>query len=144
VTVAHETEGRILDKAGYVEESVAVLSRKRALAEEEYLADREQRAIVEREFHTAIEACIDIASLLCKELADDVPEQNAAKFTLLTDYDVLSPETADRMKEAAGFRNVLAHNYGEDIDDELVYLTLQSDLDWFPTFLREVREFLDR
>lgn len=47
------------------------------------------------------------------------------------------------MQEAAQFRNVLAHTYGHDIDDERVYQHLQDDLHWFPTFLREVRETLD-
>jgi uncharacterized protein YutE (UPF0331/DUF86 family) len=141
VTVPEETEERILDKAIYVEEAVSVLIRKQTLSIEEYLAEREQRSIVEREFQTAIEACIDIASLLCKEL-DGVPEQNAEKFYRLPEHDVVSPATGERMKEAARFRTVLAHNYGEDIDDELVYRSLQVDLDWFPTFLRDVREYI--
>lgn len=142
MTISDETEERILDKVQYVEETVAILVRKRALDEEEYLASREQRSIVEREFQTAIEACLDVAALLCKELSGDVPEENAQKFAVLADRDVLSPETAERMTEAAGFRNVLAHNYGEDIDDEQVYRSLQTDLDWFPTFLRDVRDYL--
>jgi uncharacterized protein YutE (UPF0331/DUF86 family) len=80
-----ETEERILDKAGYVEEAVAVLERKRALDEATYLSDREQRAIVEREFQTAIEACLDIASLLCKDLTGGAPEENARKFSVLAE-----------------------------------------------------------
>ena len=47
------------------------------------------------------------------------------------------------MQEAARFRNVLAHTYGHDIDDEYVYRHLQNDLHWFATFLREVRIALD-
>jgi len=138
-----ETEERILDKAGYVEEAVAVLERKRALDEATYLSDREQRAIVEREFQTAIEACLDIAALLCKDLTGGAPEENARKFSVLAEREVLGPETTDRMIDAAGFRNVLAHNYGDAVDDEVVYRTLQTDLDWFPTFLRDIRTYLN-
>ena len=54
-----EGEGRILDKAEYVEEAVVVLARKQSLDERTYRAGREQRAIVEREFQTAIEASVD-------------------------------------------------------------------------------------
>jgi uncharacterized protein with HEPN domain len=61
----------------------------------------------------------------------------------IVERDVLSTETAEAMQEAAQFRNVLAHTYGHDIDDERVYQHLQDDLHWFPTFLREVRETLD-
>lgn len=46
------------------------------------------------------------------------------------------------MQEAAGFRNVLAHNYGETIDDEQVYAHLQKDLHWFPTVLGDIRDCL--
>lgn len=48
---------------------------------------------------------------------------------------------ATGMREAAGFRNVLAQQYGDDIDDSLVYRSLQLDLQWLPTFLRDVRAF---
>lgn len=112
-----EREERIVEKASYVEEAVTVLKRKQDLSEETYLRDREQRAIVEREFQTAIEACLDVASIICKAIGEDVPAENAEKFAVLARQGVLLAETADRMKEAAGFRNVLAHNYGGDIDD---------------------------
>ncbi len=46
------------------------------------------------------------------------------------------------MQDAAGFRNVLTHNYGQQIDDKQVYWHLQEDLHWFPAFLREVRTAL--
>jgi uncharacterized protein YutE (UPF0331/DUF86 family) len=47
------------------------------------------------------------------------------------------------MQEAAGFRNVLAHTYGHDIDDKRVYWHLQNDLRWFPVYLGAVRATLD-
>lgn len=47
------------------------------------------------------------------------------------------------MKEAAGFRNVLAHRYGQDIDDSLVYRSRQQDLQWFPRYLGDVHQYLE-
>jgi uncharacterized protein YutE (UPF0331/DUF86 family) len=138
-----ETEARIVEKVEYIGEAVTVLSNKQNLEKTAYLEDREQRAIVEREFQTALEACLDIAELLLKAASEDVPDTNAEKFARLGDRGVLSTETAEAMQEAAQFRNVLAHTYGHDIDDERVYQHLQDDLHWFPTFLREVRETLD-
>ena len=138
-----ETEARIVEKVEYIGEAVTVLSNKQNLEKTAYLEDREQRAIVEREFQTALEACLDIAELLLKAASEDVPDTNAEKFARLGERDVLSTETAEAMQEAARFRNVLAHTYGHDINDERVFRHLQSDLHWFPTFLREVREVLD-
>ena len=143
MTVGDETEARILDKAEHVEQSVTFLSQKQELDREGYLSDWEQQAIVERTFQTAIEACLDIAELLIKAANETVPSTNAEKFAILADLGILTPDTAEQMQKAAGFRNVLAHNYGHDIDDETVYMHLQGDVHWFPTFLGEVREFLD-
>ena len=143
MTVDGEIAARILDKAEHVDESVGFLSQKQELDREAYLSDWEQQAIVERTFQTAIEACLDIAELLIKTSNGTVPPTNAEKFAVCADLGVLSPDTAEQMQKAAGFRNVLAHNYGHDIDDETVYIHLQEDLHWFPVFLREVRSTLD-
>jgi uncharacterized protein YutE (UPF0331/DUF86 family) len=137
-----ETEARIVEKVEYIEEAVTVLSRKQSLEKVAYLENREQRSIVEREFQTALEACIDIAELLLKSLSNTVPETNAEKFAQLGRIEILSADTAEAMQEAARFRNVLAHTYGFDLDNEQIYRHLQSDLHWFPTFLTEVRSTL--
>lgn len=94
-----EREERILEKAAYVEDAVAVLKRKQSLGADEYYDDREQRDVVEREFQTAIEACLDIAALLCRDLEGTVPVENAEKFVVLARQGVLSAETAERMKD---------------------------------------------
>jgi len=72
-----------------------------------------------------------------------IPETNAGRFGTLEEHDVLSGETSERMQKAAGFRNVLTHQYGDDINDTEVYRHLQHELEWLIRFLREIREFLD-
>lgn len=75
------TERRVLEKAAYVREAVAVLAAKRDnLTFEDYRTDREQRDIVEREFETAIEACIDIGKMLLRSQGAEVPDTNAGVF----------------------------------------------------------------
>lgn len=142
MTVPDDIEARIVDKTEYVEEAVTVLSRKQSLDAETYGSDREQRAIVEREFQTAIEACLDIAALLLRALDAPMPQTNAERFERLESLDIISTETSDRMQKAAGFRNVLAHRYGDEIDDREVYSHLQNELRWLVAYLREVRDFL--
>lgn len=72
-----------------------------------------------------------------------MPETNAGRFGELERLGVCSGRTAERMRNAAGFRNVLAHNYGDDLDDEAVYRHLQNELEWFVTFLREIRAAIE-
>lgn len=133
----------MLAKVAFVNEAVQMLASKQSLSESEYLEDREAQAVVERNFHTAIEACIDIAELFIVASSREMPERNADRFRLLEEMDIVSQETAIAMAEAAGFRHVLAHTYGAAIDDELVYRHLQDDLLWFPTYCREIRSHLD-
>ena len=143
MNVSEETENRILEKAEYVEEAVTVLAQKQSLDKESYRTDREERAIVEREFQTAIEACIDIAKLLIAETEREIPDTNAEQFATLGGLGLISEETSQRMQKAAGFRNILTHSYGPDIDDTEVYQHLQNELTWIVKYLREVRDCLD-
>ena len=137
------TRQRILEKATYVADALTVLAEKRdELSFEEYRERREARDVVEREFETAIEACIDIRKMLLRVTSATVPDRNAQVFHELGRTDVLDEETAQRMAEAAGFRNVLSHQYWNDIDDEDVYNVLQSDLPVFRDYLEQVRECL--
>jgi uncharacterized protein YutE (UPF0331/DUF86 family) len=139
-----ETERRILDRATYVGEALKLLVDQRdSLSFADYRASRRDRDIVEREFETAIEACIDIGQLLLQ--ADDapVPETNAGVFHRLGERALVSESTAERMATAAGFRNVLSHQYGADIDDRDVYNFLQTELPLFRSFLHEVRARLE-
>lgn len=136
------TERRILEKVQYVSEAVGVLADVRDdTTFEEYRSDRLTRDVVEREFQTSIEACIDVGSMLLAADAD-VPEQNADVFRALAERGVLDDDTTERMVRTAGFRNVLAHQYGTDIDDEDVFEALQTELDVFSEFLEQIRSEL--
>ena len=100
------TERRLVEKAEYVGEAVALLAEKRdELSFDEYRAEREQRDIVEREFETDIEACIDIGEMILRAKGGDVPETNARVFRELGTRSIIDREIAERMAQAAGFRN---------------------------------------
>ena len=138
------TEDRILEKAEFVASAVAILAEKRdSLSFEEYRNEREQRDVVEREFQTAIEACIDIGTMILVARDADVPETKAGVFRALGEESILDEELAERMAQAAGFRNVLAHQYGNDVDDRDVYNVLQQELSVFRRYLTQVRAVLD-
>ena len=77
--------------------------------------------IVERRLETMTQACVDIGRILLVDFDRTVPESNPATMYALNELGVLSDETATAMAEACSFRNVLAHRYGQVIDDELVF-----------------------
>lgn len=138
------TERRLVEKAEYVGEAVTLLATKRdSLSFEEYRTDREQRDIVEREFETAIEACIDIGKMILRAEGADVPETNAQAFRELGTRSIIDQDIAERMAQAAGFRNILSHRYGNEINDRDVYNFLQEELPLFRAYLHQIRAFVE-
>lgn len=134
---------RILDAVETIEKSIGVLARKQRLDRTEYKTDPETRDIVERRFVKMTEAAIDIAEELVKQERGEPPASNPESMHLLDEVGVLSTETADEMAQAARFRNVLSHTYGQIIDHDVVYNALQEDLERYRTFVVETREYLE-
>jgi uncharacterized protein YutE (UPF0331/DUF86 family) len=60
-----------------------------------------------------------------------IPNTNAAVFHTLAECGVISKQVSQQMSEAAGFRNILTHRYGDDINNQDVYNFLQHDLQLF-------------
>lgn len=88
------------------------------------------------------EAAFDVAETLVVHERGTHPESNPAAMVALDAAGVLDGATARKMAEAARFRNVLAHTYGDAVDHDEVYDVLQN-LDRYRDFLVAVREYLD-
>lgn len=132
---------RVQSKLGRLEEYLQGLDAKQDCSLDEYRQDADRRDIVERRFEKAIQACLDIASHVVSTEGYREPENYGDLFVILGEEGVLSSETAEQMVEMAGFRNVLAHEYA-NIIDERVYRHLQ-DLERFRRFAEEIQQFLD-
>jgi len=119
-----------------------VLAEKRTLSREAYKEDSDTQDIVERRFVKMTEATLDIGSVLVRYERGSPAKSNPATMRALRDIGVLIEETSTAMAQAARFRNVLAHTYGDVIDQDVVYDALQ-DLERYRQFAREVRSYLD-
>lgn len=134
---------RILDAVETIETSLGILVQKQQTTDREaYKNDPETRDIVERRFVKTTEAAIDIGTVLVVHKRGKPPESNPATMHTLGDIGILSDESAEEMAATARFRNVLAHTYGDGIEDDLVYDALE-DLERYRSFLNEVRSYLD-
>jgi uncharacterized protein YutE (UPF0331/DUF86 family) len=131
----------MVEKAEFVEECLEILAARQSVSREAYRTDTVTRDVVERRFEKASQACIDIGRMLLRDIDGQAPDSNAAVMERLATVDVLSEETASEMAQAAMFRNVLAHEYGDVLDQEIVYEALQ-DLGRYRAFLHELRDYL--
>jgi uncharacterized protein YutE (UPF0331/DUF86 family) len=132
---------RVVTAVETIEESVGVLSEKRGVDRAAYKRDAETQDVVERRFVKATEAALDIGDVLLTHERGQPAASNPETMRSLGEAGVLTDTTATEMANAARFRNVLAHTYGDAIDHDVVYDALQ-DLDRYRSFVREVRTYL--
>lgn len=142
MTLPEEDVERILSAVETIEESLSVLAAKQSVSREEYRADRESRDVVERRFVKLTEATLDIAKTIVTHERGTPPVSNPDAMIELDETGVLDRVATAEMVQAARFRNVLAHTYGDAIDHDAVYDALQ-DLDRYRDFLHDVRAYLE-
>ena len=97
----------------------------------------------ERLLQLLIEASVDLAALLVKELELGVPSGEEDIFARLEKSGVISKKTSGNLRQMKRFRNVLIHKY-EDIDDEEVFNNIRDNLKDFDMFIREAKNFLQK
>jgi len=109
----------------------------------EYTSDVVVQRAVERAFMNLIQSCIDLAQHI--RASEDLEPSGTAKQEIeaLGNADIISRETQEKVEEAVGFRNVLAHRYG-NVDHDAVYQTLHDDLVWFDQFQQEVARWFQQ
>jgi len=136
-------ESVVVDKLRYINQYTDDLKQMRGMSKGEYVEDMVTQRAVERTLMNLIQACIDLAQHI--RSAKDLSPTGTAKQEMqaLGDADIISRETQEKMEEAIGFRNILAHRYG-DIDHEVVYDVLHDDLHWFERFQQELAQWFQQ
>ncbi|MEW5956018.1 MAG: DUF86 domain-containing protein [Candidatus Micrarchaeota archaeon] len=126
---------RIRDKITEIEEHLTELEEILPRDFEEYSSNFEKKAACERYFEKIIEAVVDLAFLIIKDVHLKPPEEDKQAFDILTEAKIITPELSERLKNAKGMRNIIAHDYGS-VDDELVFHAVANELE------KDVKEFV--
>lgn len=103
----------------------------------EYLDDVIRQRAVERSLMNAIQSCIDLASHVRSAESLGPAETSREEIEALVVADILTAETGTKLMDAVGFRNHLAHRYG-DVDHDIVYDVLHEELEWIEQFQQEI------
>ncbi len=98
---------------------------------------REER-FVEHTLQIAIQATLDVASHIVSSERLGEPRTHRALFDLLERHDWISEELSRSLRDAAGFRNLLVHQYGE-VQVHIVREVAEHRLDDFLRFAASVR-----
>lgn len=89
----------------------------------------------------AVQLCVDIGTHIIAESETVMPDTMAETFAILQKQNLLSKETAERMKKSVGFRNIAVHSY-QKINWEIVFNICHKNLDDFKSFIRELNKLL--
>lgn len=77
-----------------------------------FRADRTAREVVTLNLYVAVQETIALATHWIAAEGLEVPRTYGEMFLVLADHGVLDRELADRLRAAAGLRNLIAHQYG--------------------------------
>ena len=103
----------IISKAGVVRKHLRRVEEKCCPDAESFLKDRDLQDIVSFNLQLAIQSCIDIAAHIVSDEGMGVPGSFNEMFYLLEENKYLPSELTEKMVKAAGFRNLLVHEYGK-------------------------------
>lgn len=132
-----------VDKLQYINQYTDDLRQMRGQSRDQYLTDMIRQRAVERTLMNLIQACIDLAQHI--RSTEDLSASETAKQEIqaLGEAEIITSKTQSKMEEAVGFRNILAHRYG-DVDQEVVFDVLQDDLLWFERFQQELAQWFQQ
>lgn len=132
-----------VDKLRHINQYTRDLKQMRGMSKQEYVEDMVMQRAVERTLMNLVQACIDLAQHVRSTEELSPSGTGKAEIQALGEADIISVETQKKLEEAVGFRNVLAHRYG-DVDHEIVYDVLHDDLHWFERFQRELAQWFQQ
>lgn len=106
-------------------------------------ADVDLQDILSVNLERAVQLCVDIAAHIIASREVPAPTTMAAAFEALHALHILSPDLANSMKKAVGFRNIVVHNY-QEIDWGIVFNICHHKLDDFRAFAQAIGHILSR
>ncbi len=128
---------KISDKISEISKYIEELSEIVPTDYDSYIGDSRDRAACERFFEKIVEACVDLAFIIIKYKKLDVPKGDKEVFKILEKNKIISLDLSQKLAEAKGMRNILAHEYGK-VNDQLVYEAVHDEL------TGDVEKFLDQ
>ena len=127
----------IADKLERLRRCVQRIEHKRPSTLEALVTDYDLQDILSVNLERAVQLCVDIAAHIIADREVSAPTTMAAAFEALHTLHILSPDLANSMKKAVGFRNIAVHNY-QEIDWGIVFNICHHKLDDFRTFAQAI------
>lgn len=125
----------IENKISFIQKQLSSAKKFQSKSRAEIEGDETQKAALERHLYVIAQAVIDLAEAMVAYRNLRKPTTMRESIEILGEEGMLPKSFVDEFVRIVGFRNVIAHEYGE-LDFGIVYDVLQNKLS-------QVEEFLD-
>ena len=113
-----------------------------AYREDDFLSDFTKIGSARYYLQVAIETCINMAHHIIASERLRAPQNYFDAFVVLSENAIIPDDFLPTLRQMVRFRNRLVHLYWE-VDDQVVYEILQTNLNDLETFARYVLTFMD-
>ncbi len=120
-----------------------LLERPRQMTREQFKDDVERQYVAKHALLLAIQSCLDICAHIIAAAGTSAPTDYAEMPRTLATLGILPSDLAEKLAQAAGFRNRLVHVY-QVVDLDVVYDVLQNDLGDFDAFMTHIGQLVER
>jgi len=127
----------IENKIRKLQEYLEKLSKLAETKKKEFLADFRNTASAKYLIQVSIECCLDIANHIIASEKFRSPRDYVDSFRVLHERGIIPDSLIGNLEKMAKFRNRLVHIYWE-INDDLIYEILQSNLNDFNLFIQNI------
>lgn len=135
-----ERASRYKDKLNLISKRAGQIDEWLSLAPaEDFLEDDKTRLASYKAFQEAVEACMDLVAMMCKDLRI-VPKDD---YSNIENLEELAETTKNALIEANGLRNHLVHRYNR-MDDLLALESMISLLPGIEAFSAEVEAWIKK
>lgn len=108
---------------------------------EELEANLDKQEIIILNLQRAVQICVDIGNHILLDYKTPTPSAMSETFKYLAENKIISPENAEDLSHAVGFRNIAVHQY-ENLDCKIIYAIITSHLDDFKVFVEAISKLL--
>lgn len=121
---------------------LGILERYKKYSQAEIEEDVDIRGAVERYLYLAVQSAIDLAEAVISHRGFRKPVTMGESFRILQENGIIESGLAGKLARMTGFRNIIAHDYGE-IDYSIVYDILQKGLNDIEDFIVKISKSID-
>lgn len=132
---------KIISKLERLDEYLRFLKEIQKVNKKKFTEDFHFYGLAERYFQLSIEVVLDVGKLILVARNLKRAEDNNDIFEILNANGIVSKRLLNKLAGINSFRNILVHDY-EKIDREIVYKKLQTNLEDFIDFKKQIAKFL--